>query len=264
MPRPSTAHSPLDRLLQPVNPPMVLHVQQGAHCGTHSGLPAAHSGAKPRLRDEAKENQILMQELATLLSSRSAVSLGTGKATGQAVLDTQSGCSRGSSLLPLDCNLELHPPVGGSRVLRGGDKEEYLLAVLRWVLPTGVGLPVVTLWLARGRESTYQDVSSRRHSSCRPGSTPAGQPPGNTGSLREGKPPQTACYALHRRSAHSSNNPGRPAVFSTWNRQLRKVERVAQITQLAGKGQSEMRSLAVCAMRAEPHPPCRTLQSPSM
>lgn len=222
MPGPSAAHSPLDWLLQPVNPSTVLHARQGAHCWTHSGLPAAHSGAKPRLRDEAKENQVLIQELATLLSSRSAASLGTNKAIGQAVLDTQSGYSRGSSLLLVrEGLLELHPPAGGSR---GGDKGEHLHTFLRWVLPTGVGLPEVTLWLARGRESTHQDVSSRRHGSCKSGSTPAGQPPGNTGSLREGKPPQTACYALHRCSAHSSNNPGRLAVFPTWNQQLRKAE----------------------------------------
>lgn len=137
-----------------------------------------------------------MQELTTLLSSRSAASLGTSKATSQAVLDTQSECSRGSSLLPLDCDLELCPPAGGSRVLRGGETGEYLRAFFRWVLPTGVGLPVVTLWLARGRVPTHQDVSSRKHGSFRPGSVPVGQPPGNTGGLREGKPLQTACFAL--------------------------------------------------------------------
>lgn len=165
-----------------------------------------------------------MQELTTLLSSRSAASLGTSKATSQAVLDTQSECSRGSSLLPLDCDLELCPPAGGSRVLRGGETGEYLQAFLREGPPHWGGTSCGDTLVGKRQSPHTPGCELQKARQLQARLCPRRAAPREHRRPQGGEASADCLFCPHRRSAHSGDNPGRPAVFSTWNQKFRKVE----------------------------------------
>ena len=125
---------------------------------------------------------------------KSVMPLKTVKATGQALLDTQSGCYSGSSLLPLDCDLQLHPPTVVPRFPEKEVKERVgSKAFPRWACPTGVGLPKATQLISKRQRTRTSGCELQRAGQLHAAGLPqAPSPPALQAPETPGHPPGRA------------------------------------------------------------------------